>query len=127
MRHCLPARRDPPEGVHPDYLTNAPATFKSTGFKAREYPGMLYSLQVAPEDCTGCELCVQVCPSKDKSNPSRKALNMVPQLPLREAERENFAFFLNLPDPDRAMLREQYGGGSCRLLVRLRIAGRLST
>ncbi len=95
-----------PKVFSPDCLTNAPATFKSTEFKAREYPGMLYSLQVAPEDCTGCELCVQVCPAKDKSNPSRKALNMVPQIPLREAERENFAFFLNLPDPDRAMLRD---------------------
>jgi pyruvate-ferredoxin/flavodoxin oxidoreductase len=87
-------------------LTGAPPTFKSTEFKAREYPGMLYTLQVAPEDCTGCQLCVQVCPAKDKSNPSRKALNMAPQLPLRESERDNFAFFLKLPDPDRAMLRD---------------------
>ncbi len=95
-----------PKVFTPDRLTNAPATFKSTEFKAREYPGMLYSLQVAPEDCTGCQLCVQVCPAKDKSNPSRKAINMVPQLPLRETERENFAFFLELPDPDREMLRD---------------------
>ncbi len=95
-----------PKVFTPEHLANAPATFKSTEFKVREYPGMLYALQVAPEDCTGCELCVQVCPAKDKSNPSRKALNMVPQLPLRETERENFAFFLKLPDPDRAMLRD---------------------
>jgi pyruvate-ferredoxin/flavodoxin oxidoreductase len=95
-----------PKIFTPEHLANAPATFKSTEFKAREYPGMLYSLQVAPEDCTGCQLCVQVCPAKDKANPSRKAINMVPQLALREAERENFAFFLNLPDPDRAMLRD---------------------
>jgi pyruvate-ferredoxin/flavodoxin oxidoreductase len=95
-----------PKVFTPDRLTNAPATFKSTEFKVREYPGMLYSLQVAPEDCTGCQLCVQVCPAKDKSNPSRKAINMVPQLPLRETERENFAFFLDLPDPDREMLRD---------------------
>lgn len=72
----------------------------------REYPGMKYTLQVAAEDCTGCQLCVQVCPAKDKSSPSRKAINMVPQPPLRDAERENFAFFLNLPDPDRAMLKD---------------------
>jgi pyruvate-ferredoxin/flavodoxin oxidoreductase len=90
----------------PGDLTGAPATFKSTEFKARDYPGMCYTLQVAPEDCTGCDLCVQVCPANDKSNPSRKAINMVPQLPLREAERENFSFFLALPDPDRAMLRD---------------------
>ena len=95
-----------PKVFTPDQLTNAPATFKSTEFKVREYPGMLYALQVAPEDCTGCQLCVQVCPAKDKSNPSRKAINMVPQLPLRETERENFAFFLDLPDPAREMLRD---------------------
>ena len=95
-----------PKVFTPENLTNAPATFKSTEFKVREYPGMLYSLQVAPEDCTGCQLCVNVCPAKDKSNPSRKAINMVTQLPLREAERENYAFFLALPDPDRAMLRD---------------------
>ncbi len=95
-----------PKVFTPENLANAPSTFKSTEFKMREYPGMKYSLQVAPEDCTGCELCVQVCPAKDKANPSRKAINMVPQLPLREAERENFAFFLNLPEPDRAMLRD---------------------
>jgi pyruvate-ferredoxin/flavodoxin oxidoreductase len=87
-------------------LVGAPPTFKSTAFKVREYPDMLYTLQVAAEDCTGCQLCVQVCPAKDKANPSRKALNMVPQLPLRDAERENFDFFLKLPDPDRAMLRD---------------------
>jgi len=95
-----------PKVFTPDHLTNAPATFKSTQFKVREYPGLVYSLQVAPEDCTGCQLCVNVCPAKDKSNPSRKAINMVAQLPLRDAERENYAFFLDLPDPDRAMLRD---------------------
>ena len=95
-----------PKVFEPSCLAGAPETFKSTEFKAREYPNMLYSLQVAPEDCTGCQLCVQVCPAKDKSNPSRKAINMVPQLPLRETERENYTFFLDLPDPDRAMLRD---------------------
>ena len=95
-----------PKVYQPEFLANAPSTFKSTEFKARDYPGMLYSLQVAAEDCTGCQLCVQVCPAKDKSNPSRKAINMVPQIPLRDAERENFAFFLDLPEPDRAMLRD---------------------
>jgi pyruvate-ferredoxin/flavodoxin oxidoreductase len=95
-----------PKIYQPELLANAPATFKSTDFKMREYPGMLYSLQVAAEDCTGCRLCVEVCPAKDKSNPSRKAVNMAPQFPLREAERENFDFFLKLPDPDRAMLKD---------------------
>ena len=87
-------------------LAGAPGTFKSTTFNSREFPDMLYSLQVAPEDCTGCQLCVMVCPAKDKSKPSRKAINMMPQLPLRETERANFKFFLELPEPDRAMFRD---------------------
>ena len=95
-----------PKVFAPEHLAGAPETFKSTEFKVREFAGMQYALQVAPEDCTGCQLCVQVCPAKDKANPSRKAINMVPQLPLRETERENFAFFLKLPEPDRAMLKD---------------------
>jgi pyruvate-ferredoxin/flavodoxin oxidoreductase len=95
-----------PKIYQAELLANAPATFKSTDFKVREYAGMKYTLQVAAEDCTGCQLCVEVCPAKDKANPSRKAVNMAPQLPLREAERENFDFFLKLPDPDRAMLKD---------------------
>jgi pyruvate-ferredoxin/flavodoxin oxidoreductase len=95
-----------PKIYQPAALEGAPATFKSTGFNSRETPGLLYSLQVAAEDCTGCRLCVEVCPAKDKSNPSHKAINMAPQLPLRDAERDNFAFFSALPDPDRAILRD---------------------
>ena len=95
-----------PKIFKPADLEGAPETYKSTAFKARDYPDMLYSLQVAPEDCTGCQLCVMVCPAKDKSNPSRKAINMVEQLPLRESERANFKFFLDLPEPDRAMLQD---------------------
>jgi pyruvate-ferredoxin/flavodoxin oxidoreductase len=95
-----------PKVYTPENLAGAPATFKSTGFKSREYPDMLYTLQVAAEDCTGCQLCVQVCPAKDKANPSRKAINMAPQLPLRAAERENFGFFLKLPGPPPAMPRD---------------------
>ena len=66
--------------------------------------GLKYTIQVAPEDCTGCTLCVQVCPAKDKTNPRHKAIDMAPQRPLREAERENYAFFLDLPEIDRAAL-----------------------
>lgn len=95
-----------PKIYQPECLADAPATFKSMDFKVREYPGMKYTLQVAAEDCTGCQLCVQVCPAKDKSNPSRKAINMTPQIPLRETERVNYKFFLELPEPDRAMLKD---------------------
>jgi len=80
----------------------APATFKHAPVKSKDYPpGTRMSYQVAPEDCTGCTLCVEVCPIRDKSNVSRKALNMADQPPLRAAEKANWEFFLGLPDRDR--------------------------
>ncbi len=82
-------------------LAGAPPTFKSTDARFRELPNMKYTLQVAVEDCTGCTLCVEVCPAKNKSVAGRKAINMEPQLPIREQERENWAFFLSLPDAER--------------------------
>jgi pyruvate-ferredoxin/flavodoxin oxidoreductase len=82
----------------PGDLADAPAGFKSMPAKWREFPDKLYTIQVAVEDCTGCRLCVEVCPAKDKSNVSRKALNMQPQLPLRDSERVNWDYFLTLPD-----------------------------
>jgi len=85
----------------PAALEGAPATFKAVDFKASDFLGDKYTIQVAPEDCTGCTLCVEVCPAKDKQNPRHKALDMVPQPPLREAERDNFEFFLALPEADR--------------------------
>ena len=88
----------------PEALAGAPATFKADDFRSPDRKGLKYTIQVAPEDCTGCTLCVQVCPAKDKSNPRHKAINMAPQRPLREAERENYAFFLDLPEIDRAAL-----------------------
>jgi pyruvate-ferredoxin/flavodoxin oxidoreductase len=89
----------------PDWLSSAPATFKSMDFKGAEYRGQKYTIQVAPEDCTGCNLCVVVCPAKDKSNPRHKAIDMHPQRPLRAAERENYAFFLDLPEVDRLSVK----------------------
>jgi pyruvate-ferredoxin/flavodoxin oxidoreductase len=79
-------------------LASAPEGFKHMPAKWRELPDKLYTIQVAVEDCTGCRLCVEVCPAKDKSNVSRKALNMQPQLPLREQGRVNWDFFLTLPE-----------------------------
>ncbi len=92
--------------VYPESaLANAPATFKSTKFKSKEYgENMLYSLQVAVEDCTGCELCVEVCPAKNKKETRFKAINMATQLPLREAEAANYEFFLGIPELDRAKI-----------------------
>jgi len=83
-------------------LAGAPSTFKSTAYKAAEYKGKAFTIQVAPEDCTGCNLCVNVCPAKDRTNPKHKAIDMAPQAPLRDAERSNYDFFLNLPELDRA-------------------------
>jgi len=79
-------------------LMSAPEGFKRIPAKFRELPDKLYTIQVAVEDCTGCQLCVEVCPAKDKKNPERKSLNMHPQLPLRESGRKNWDFFLQLPE-----------------------------
>jgi pyruvate-ferredoxin/flavodoxin oxidoreductase len=94
-----------PKVYAPDHLAGAPPTFKSTDFKAPEYKGWKYTIQVAPEDCTGCGLCVQICPAKDKSNPKHKAIDMVEQPPIRAAERDNYAFFLDLPEVDRTAIK----------------------
>jgi pyruvate-ferredoxin/flavodoxin oxidoreductase len=82
-------------------LEGAPDTFKHMPAKWREITDHLYTIQVAVEDCTGCRLCVEVCPVKDKSNASRKAINMQPQRPIREQERANWDYFLQLPDYSR--------------------------
>ncbi|MDD5562377.1 MAG: pyruvate:ferredoxin (flavodoxin) oxidoreductase [Thermoanaerobaculaceae bacterium] len=89
----------------PARLAGAPATFKSIDYKAADFKGGTYTIQVAPEDCTGCTLCVMVCPAKDKSNPKHKAIDMAPQIPIRESERANYAFFLDLPEVDRAAIK----------------------
>nr|WP_137667376.1 pyruvate:ferredoxin (flavodoxin) oxidoreductase [Sphaerospermopsis reniformis] len=88
-----------------DKLVNAPASFKSANAKDKSFAGQKFTIQVAPEDCTGCSICVDVCPAKNKAEPSKKAINMSPQLPLREQERENWDFFLSLPNPDRRKLK----------------------
>ncbi|HWQ26557.1 MAG TPA: pyruvate:ferredoxin (flavodoxin) oxidoreductase [Chlorobaculum sp.] len=85
----------------PKYLENAPRTFKSIEAKAQNWNGMRYTIQVAPEDCTGCTLCVNVCPARDKSNHDRKALNMHEQAPLRESEVDCWNYFVNIPEFDR--------------------------
>lgn len=89
-----------------DALAAAPASFKRMPVRSKDYPaGWQMSYQVAPEDCTGCTLCVEVCPIRDKSNVSRKALNMADQPPLRGQEAGNWDFFLTLPDYDRRIVK----------------------
>ncbi|MDZ8056176.1 MAG: pyruvate:ferredoxin (flavodoxin) oxidoreductase [Aulosira sp. ZfuVER01] len=86
-------------------LVNAPTSFKSVDAKDRDFANQKFTIQVAPEDCTGCVICVNVCPAKNKSEPLKKAINMAQQLPLREQERKNWDFFLSLPNPDRRQLK----------------------
>ena len=89
------------------HLEGAPATFKSTEVrdKDKDWLGKKYSLQVAPEDCTGCGICVDICPVKNKSETRLKAINMVAQPPLRQSERENWEFFLKIPELDRRKIK----------------------
>ena len=89
----------------PQELTSAPATFKSTDARAPEWKGMKWTLQVAAEDCTGCALCVEVCPARNKTEAKLKAINMRPQAPLRLAEQDNWEFFLRLPELDRRKIK----------------------
>jgi pyruvate-ferredoxin/flavodoxin oxidoreductase len=94
--------------VEPALLESAPEGFKSASAKWRELPDQRYVLQVSVEDCTGCAVCVEVCPAKDKSNVGRKALNMAEQLPLRAQGAKEWDFFLNLPDEPKTTERINY-------------------
>lgn len=86
------------------HLAAAPPTFKAGVARDREWHGLHYTIQVAPEDCTGCGICVDVCPAKNKSATRFKAINMQPQAPLRAPERDNWAFFLGIPEHDRRQI-----------------------
>jgi pyruvate-ferredoxin/flavodoxin oxidoreductase len=85
-------------------LNKAPAEFKSTDAKFKEFTGKKFTVQVSPEDCTGCGLCLEVCPAKDKTQAGRKAINMADQPPIREIENKNWEFFLSLPEVDRTQI-----------------------
>jgi len=90
--------------VAPEALDSAPEQLQSMDVKARDMRGQKYVLQVAPEDCTGCNLCVEVCPAKDRQQPSIKAINMMSRLEHVEEEKQNYDFFLQLPEIDPAQL-----------------------
>jgi pyruvate-ferredoxin/flavodoxin oxidoreductase len=89
----------------PALLDGAPETFKAVDARDTEWKGLKYSIQVSPEDCTSCGICVDVCPAKNKSAANLKALNMAAQPPLREAERENWDYFLGIPETDRLNIK----------------------
>lgn len=96
-----------------DLLADAPETFKYMDARGREWPdNTKVSIQVSPEDCTGCELCVEVCPVKNREQVGLKALNMEPITPLVEQEKENWEFFLSLPEYDRSELKKETIKGS---------------
>lgn len=100
------------KAVDPAALAGAPLNFKSTEYKGKEHAGMKYIVQVFPDDCTGCGLCVATCPAKDKEKVKHKAIDM---LPLREHgpdERKNLDFFLTLPDVDRSTVKADTIKGS---------------
>ena len=90
----------------PDTLKSAPAAFKSTQARDIEWKHLKYTLQVAPEDCTGCGLCVDVCPVKNKTETKLKAINMHDQRPIRDEEKKNWDFFLNIPEIDRNLVKK---------------------
>jgi pyruvate-ferredoxin/flavodoxin oxidoreductase len=98
------------------YAENAPKTFKSADAKGKEFAGMKFTVQVAPEDCTGCGNCVMTCPAQekdaDKKPTGRKAINMAMQEPLRVPERENYAHFLSIPNTDQSLFKSNTVKGS---------------
>jgi pyruvate-ferredoxin/flavodoxin oxidoreductase len=107
----------------PAALQGAPASFQSTDYRAAEFKGCKYTIQVAPQDCTGCGLCVAVCPAKDRANPRHKAIDMTPLAPVLAAEKEHYDFFLQLPDPPRERVRQGEVKGSQFLLPLFEYSG----
>jgi len=101
----------------PEILKNAPPTFKSVDAKGKEFEGMKFTVQVAPEDCTGCGACVERCPGREKdpvtkAETGKRAIMMAEQAPLRKTEAQNFDFFLKIPDPDPALINKATVKGS---------------
>ncbi|HEX9053026.1 MAG TPA: pyruvate:ferredoxin (flavodoxin) oxidoreductase [Anaeromyxobacter sp.] len=94
-----------PKFFAPEAAKGAPKTFVTMDFKSAEVKGNRYALQVAPDDCTGCSLCVAMCPAESKTEKGKKAINMTDALPLKEKERANWDFFLKIPDPDRTKVK----------------------
>ncbi|MBN2560861.1 MAG: pyruvate:ferredoxin (flavodoxin) oxidoreductase [Phycisphaerae bacterium] len=100
------------KAYEPSCLEKAPPTFKSAQARGKEFEGLMMTVQVAPEDCTGCGMCIEACAAKDKKEPGRKAINMAFQPPLRESERECYDFFLALPEIDRRRVKVNTVKGS---------------
>jgi pyruvate-ferredoxin/flavodoxin oxidoreductase len=89
------------KAVAPEALAAAPQGFRQAPARDPAFAGQAFTIQVATEDCTGCRLCVEVCPARDRTEPKRKAINMAPQQPLRQQARGDWDFFLSLPEARR--------------------------
>ncbi len=89
----------------PSALAGAPAGFKSKEWRAKDLPGMLMTIQVSPDDCTGCRICIETCPAKDKKQPEHKSLDSLPKPDHVDAERERWEYFLTIPEIDRALVQ----------------------
>jgi pyruvate-ferredoxin/flavodoxin oxidoreductase len=109
-----------------DDLAGAPEGFQSKEFKSRDLPGHLLSVQVAPDDCTGCGVCVDVCPVRSKTDPDHKSLNMEPALQHRDAERPHYEFFLDIPEIDRGTVRHDTVKGVAQLQPLFEFSGACS-
>ena len=107
----------------PAALQGVPEGFASTASKGKEYPGWSFTLQIAPDDCTGCGVCVDVCPAKNKAAAGRKAINMEPKLPHLERQRVNSEFFLGIPDLNRSKVKVDTVKGSQLLLPLFEFSG----
>lgn len=107
----------------PEALEGAPAGFVATDWRGKEYPGWKMTVQVAPDDCTGCGLCVDVCPAKSREVAKHRAINMEPKLDHLEKERDNYKFFLSIPDVDRATVKADTVKGSQLLLPLFEYSG----
>ena len=106
-----------------DNAGDAPATIKSVDAKTKEFEGKKFTLQVAPDDCTGCGMCVYVCPAKNKTEEGKKGINLENQLKNLEAERANWDHFLSLPDYDRSKVKVDTVKGSQLLLPLFEFSG----
>ena len=98
-----------------DQLEGAPDTFKSKPYKDRNLKGHQLVVQVAPDDCTGCGICVDVCPARSKTEVKHKSINLEPRRDHLDAERANFDFFLGIPDLDRTKVRHDQVKGAAQL------------
>jgi pyruvate-ferredoxin/flavodoxin oxidoreductase len=112
-----------PKVYDPSVLSAAPESFVSTDYRGKEFPGWDYTLQVAPDDCTGCRLCVEVCPVKDKQEPTRRAINMRPLSEVHDSEKQNFDFFLAIPEVPRGQVKRSDVKGSQFLLPLFEFSG----